>query len=406
MIKFPQKLFVVIFLVTWNIFNLFSCVSHSPEPARTTPYQIPVLSQFPSALNIPEENPTTIEGVKLGRFLFYDGRLSGRNSKDSLMSCATCHVQKNGFECGMNHPVYKGHPHGLPTTDYPSGQPTQHVMLSLVNTVYNSSGYLWNGFIEKSNESQGPPVTEFMGDPYLNYKSLESIIWMTILAEDEIAGSVDKTEEMIRSIPMYKSMFKDAFGTEEINIDRISKAIAQFVRTIIAYRFKFYQVVDHKATFTAAEQRGYEMFYNETADCFHCHSGSLLMTTTQFFNNAKDTAFTDRFDRYSVTGNLIDKGSYRAPSLINCEINGPYMHDGRFTTLDEVIDFYASGLIYSDYVSPMMTYVRNGGNHLTAQQKTDLKAFLLTLTDHDLLSDPAYACPAELGEWEIKPPTD
>jgi cytochrome c peroxidase len=382
--------------------NLFSCTDHSPEPVNATPYQFPSLSQFPSELNIPTENPTTVEGVKLGRFLFYDGRLSGRTEKDLLMSCATCHVQKNGFECGPDHPVFKGHPHGLPIPGYPVGKPTRHVMLSLVNTVYNPNGYLWNGYVEKSNDLHGPAEPYFMGEPYLNYKSIESIVWMTIQSDDEIAGSVDKTVAMIQSIPLYKSMFNDAFGSEEINIDRISKSIAQFVRTIVAYRFKFYQVVNHQAEFNESEQRGYEMFYNEIADCFHCHAGSLLMTTTQYFNNAKDTALTDKSDRYSVTGNLMDKGAYRAPSLINCEITGPYMHDGRFKTLEEVIDFYATGLKYSEYVSPMMTYVRNGGNHLTTSQKADLKAFLLTLTDHELLSDPAYSCPDELGEWGIK----
>ena len=367
-----------------------------------TPYEFPALSQFPQKLNIPVDNPTTVEGVKLGRYLFYDGRMSGRTGKDSLMSCATCHIQSKGFECGADHPKFKGgHPFGLPTVNYPEGKPTPHYMMPLVNLVYISSGYLWNGKIEPGNNNHGPEGYEFMGDDYLNFRSLESLVWMSIVAEHEFAGSVDRTVDLIGSIPMYKPMFKAAFGTEEVTIDRISKAVAQFIRTIIAYRFKFYKYIQHEVELTPSEMHGYQLFYSEDGDCFHCHAGSLLMTTTEYYNNAKDT-IDDPTDRYSITGNLIDKGAYRAPSLINCELNGPYMHDGRFKTLDEVIDFYASGLKYSEYVSSFMTYVQYGGNRLNEQQKADLKAFLLTLTDHDLLTDPAYSCPEELGEWGIR----
>jgi cytochrome c peroxidase len=376
-----------------------------PSSHQTIPFIFPDLAQFPQHLNIPENNLTTEEGVKLGRYLFYDGRLSGRMEADSLMSCGSCHVQSRGFECGSDNPRFKGGwPHGLPSTEFPEGKATHHVMLSLVNAVYNSNGYLWNGMLEDSNEKSGPEGYSFMGDDHLNFKYLESIVWMTITAPDEINGSVDKTVDLIASLPLYPPMFKDAFGTDEVNIDRISKAIAQFVRTIIACSFKFYQYVDHKAELSSAELHGYQMFYSEKADCFHCHAGSLLMTTTGYFNNAKDTVFDDPADRYSVTGNLTDKGAYFAPSLINCEVTAPYMHDGRFKTLDEVIDFYSEGLKYSDYVSPLMTYVQFGGNHLTSSEKADLKAFLLTLTDHDMLTDPAYSCPDDLGAFGMKDP--
>ncbi len=406
-VSIRKFLFYFSFFLYLGLFFFYSCRKEDAEPSvpRPTPYTFPDLAQFPQHLNIPADNPTTVEGVKLGRYLFYDGRLSGRTEKDSLMSCGSCHIQSRGFECGIDNPKFKGGwPHGLPSPGHPDGITTHHVMMSLVNAVYNSNGYLWDGMLEASNTTHGPENYKFMGDDYLNFKSLESIVWMTILAPDEINGSIDKTVNTIASIPMYPPLFKAAFGTDEVNIDRISKAIAQFVRTIIAYRFKFYQYVDHKAELTPAEMHGYEMFYSEKADCFHCHAGSLLMTTTDYFNNAKDTVFTDPNDRYSVTGNLTDKGAYFAPSLINCEVTAPYMHDGRFKTLDQVINFYSSGLKYSDYVSPMMTYVQYGGNHLTDAEKADLKAFLLTLTDHAMLTDPAYSCPSDLGEYGMKDP--
>jgi cytochrome c peroxidase len=203
---------------------------------------------------------------------------------------------------------------------------------------------------------------------------------------------------------MYEPMFKAAFGTEEVNIDRISMAIAQFVRTIVANRFKFYKYVKREVDLTPEELHGYQLFFSEEADCFHCHAGSLLMTTNEYFNNAKDSVFDDSRDRFAVTGDLMNKGAYKAPSLINCEINGPYMHDGRFKTLDEVINFYSEGLVYSDYVDPLMKAVKEKGVQLTDEEKADLKAFLLTLTDHDLLTDPQYSCPDELGEFGIRDP--
>ena len=372
-------------------------------PMGPTPYIFEEIKHFPSLLNIPEQNPTTVEGVQLGRYLFYDGRMSGRDHPDSLMSCGTCHIQSQGFEVSVDHPKFtSGHPFGLPTPDFPEGKKTPHVTMPLINLVYISSGYLWNGLIHESNNRSGIPGYEFMGGHELNYKYLESLVWMGIVAEHEMAGSVDKTVAMISSIDKYKPMFKAAFGSEEVTIDRISKAIAQFVRTIVANHFKFYKYVLHEVELTPSEKRGYDLFFSEEGDCFHCHSGSLLMTTNDYYNNAKDTVFNDPRDRFAVTGKLINKGAYRAPSLINCEINGPYMHDGRFKTLDEVIDFYSEGLVYSEYVDPLMKNVKQHGVQLTDEEKADLKAFLLTLTDHDLLTNPSFAPPTDLGEYLVR----
>jgi cytochrome c peroxidase len=387
------------------VFFLFSCDQDTPAPVKEgpTPYFFPEVQHFPTELNIPEQNPMTVEGIELGRYLFYDGRLSGSTHPDSLMSCATCHIQSKGFEVGINHPKFKdGHPFGLPTENYPDGKLTPHYTMHLLNLVYNSNGYLWNGMIHKSNDRRGPEGYDFMGHDHLNFKYLESLVWMSVLAEHEMAGSIEKTVNMINSIPMYKPMFKAAFGTEEVNIDRISKAVAQFVRTIVANRFKFYKYVRREVDLTPEELRGYQLFFSEEADCFHCHAGSLLMTTNDYFNNAKDTVFNDPRDRFAITGDLMNKGAYKAPSLINCEINGPYMHDGRFKTLDEVIDFYSEGLVYSDYVDPLMKYVKENGVQMSEQEKSDLKAFLETLTDHELLADPRYSCPDELGSFGIR----
>ena len=387
-------------LPLFAILVFWSCGSETTENIQTdtfspTPYVIEEVTYFPKKLNIPIDNPMTVEGVDLGRYLFYDGRLSGNTMKSELMSCATCHIQEKGFEVGIDHPKYKGgKTFGL------SGKPTPNNMLPIVNTVYNHNGYFWNGFIDESNNTMGSELADVPDNDEFNFKNLESVVWMSIVSEHEMNSTIEKSVAAIDAIPMYKEKFKAAFGTEEVTYDRISKAIAQFVRSIVSHDSKFHKYLRNEAELTTQEKRGHDLFFSEDADCFHCHGGSVLMTTNEYFNNAKDISFNpqDR-DRFSVTGDAMDVGAYRAPSLINIELTAPYMHDGRFKTLDEIIDFYSEGLVYSDYVHPLMKNVREEGVQLNDEDKAALKAFLLSLTDHELVRNPAYACPPELKEW-------
>lgn len=399
------KLRLTVFLLSLFAF-VASCILISCEgdndkiDYKPTPFTFPTLPDFPSKMNIPKDNPMTVEGVELGRHLFYDGRLSGRTHPDSLMSCATCHIQSKAFEVGIDHPRFSGgHPRGIPSIEYPEGKPTPHMMLPVVNVVFNNSGYMWNGFLESSNNATSMPGYDFTGVEDLNFRNLEAFTYMAIVAEHEMRGSIAKTVAAIESDPMYREMFRKAFGTEEITADKISKAISQFVRSIISYRSRYHQWLRNEAELTESELRGHDLFFSEDADCFHCHGGTALLTSFEYFNNAKDAAFNDSRDRHSITKNLWDIGAYRAPSLINIELTGPYMHDGRFKTLDEVIDFYSEGLVYSPYVHPLMKFVHDGGVRLTDDEKADLKAFLLTLTDHELLTDPKYAAPEAIRQW-------
>lgn len=388
-------------LIVMNSF--LSCsADDDPPPFSATPFHFPELAYFPTELNIPTDNPMTVEGIELGRYLFYDGRLSGRTHPDSLMSCATCHIQSKGFECGIDHPKFtQGHPRGLPTETYPEGKQTPHVMLPVVNVVYNSNGYMWNGFLEEKNTRTTIPGYDFTGVENINFKNLEAFTYMAIVAEHEMNGSIQTTIQLIKSDPLYAPLFKNAFGDDEITANRMSMAISQFVRSIVSYRSKYHRWLREEVDLTPSEKRGYDLFFSEEADCFHCHGGTLL-TNNLYFNNAKDSVFTDKRDRYSITSYPWDIGAYRSPSLINVELNGPYMHDGRFKTLDEVIDFYSEGLIYSDYVHPLMKNVHTGGVHLTDEEKADLKAFLLTFTDHALLTDEAYSAPEKIEQWIVQ----
>ena len=147
------------------------------------------------------------------------------------------------------------------------------------------------------------------------------------------------------------------------------------------------------------ELRGFVLFTTEEgADCFHCHGGfgNPLFTTNKFYNNGKDALFTETGDRYSVTGDPMDRGAYKATTLRNIELTGPYMHDGRFETLEEVIEFYSHHLINTPYIDPLMHHIVNGGIQLTPTEKSDLMAFIKTLRDDEFLSNPDFGMPESL----------
>ena len=399
-VTFSIALPAIIMLVIW------SCSTESNEEIKVesfnaTPYVIPEVAYFPKILNIPANNPMTMEGVELGRYLFYDGRLSGNTSKDMLMSCATCHIQKNGFEVGLDHPKFLGgKTFGLPSAEYPEGEPTPNYMMPIVNSVYNHNGFGWNGFVNESNYLKGSSENNVPSEEDFHFKNIESFVWMAITAPHEMNSTIEKSVAAIDAIPMYKPKFEAAFGTEDVTYDRISKSIAQFVRSIVSHNSIFHKYLRQEAELSLQEKKGHDLFFSEDADCFHCHGGSVLMTTNQYFNNAKDVTLNLKgMDRNSITGDPMDIGAFRAPSLINIELTAPYMHDGRFKTLDEMIDFYSEGLVYSDYVHPLMKNVREKGVQLNSDDKAALKAFLLTLTDHEMIQSPQYACPPALKEW-------
>jgi len=379
------RFFVGIMLLTTMFFFLFATCSKNKTDQlfNPTPYEIEIPYGFPTILNIPVDNPMTVEGVELGRYLFYDGRLSGRTHQDSMMSCATCHIQNRAFECGADHHHFSGgFTFGL------TGKYTHHVMLSLINLVWNSNGYLWNGGISKYN-------------PDIHARNLEDIVWMAVIAEDEIAGDTTRTKQLISSITGYPDLFFKAFGSKEITMERISKAIAQFVRTLVSANSKFDHYLRGEYQLTAEELRGFVLFTTEEgADCFHCHGGggNPLFTTNLFYNNGKDDEFDDLYDRYSITNNPVDIGAYKAPTLRNVELTGPYMHDGRFSSLEEVIEFYSHQVKNSPYINPLMHHVANGGTQLTPSEKTDLMAFIKTLRDDDFLNNPNFSRPSKFPD--------
>jgi cytochrome c peroxidase len=354
------------------IVMMIACHRPPEEKYMPTPYELTIPKFFPTKLNIPADNPLTEEGVALGEFLFHDTRLCGYigDDPDSMMSCATCHRRENAFDVGMNNPRFpNGVTHGV------THIPTPHSPMPLFNLVFNHEGYFWNGMIHPSNP-----------DP--QKRKLEHVVRMGIIAPHEMNTTVEKTVAAIKRDRKYPDLFKKAFGTEEITIERIEKAIAQYLRTLISANSKFDRYLKNETSLTSQELRGFILFTTEEgADCFHCHGndGNPLFTTNLFYNNGLDVVFHDSRDRYAFTGNEKDRGVYRAPTLRNIAVTPPYMHDGRFKTLDEVLWFYNFEVQNSPYISPLMHKVSQGGALLTPSQIEDLKVFLHTLTDEEFI---------------------
>lgn len=399
-----SKLLTVSLTVLWfaAFFILISCDDDNNDddndkPShQTTAWEWPLATlkntKFPTEMNIPLNNPMTKEGVEFGRWLFYDGRVSGRTHADSLMSCATCHIQRNAFEVGNDHPTFiNGRPFGL------SGIHTPHSMLPMINLVFNNTGYLWNGKVRKEN------TFLWKDDPRFDMTNIESLVWMGIAAPHEMLGHPDKTTALLNTIPNYRELCYNAFGDSTITYERMSKAIAQFVRTLISYNSKFHKWIRKEVNYTVSEIHGFQLYTQEAGDCFHCHggTGNPLLTTNLFYNNGLDDTLTtnsDTRDRYHVTFDLKDIGAYKATTLLNCELYGPYMHDGRFETLEEVLEHYSSGVKNTSITDPLMEYAHQGGVHLTQEDKQDLLAFLKTLTDYEFISNPDFAKPTDLDD--------
>ena len=403
-ITLKKRLYISIFNLACvaALVVLCACPRKPPKPLAT-PYIIQIPHGFPNILNIPSYNPMTIEGIELGRHLFYEPRLSGRFNPDipnSGMSCFSCHRQEHAFESGMAALNENRRMVGL------TGVETPTAMLPLMNLVFQHGGYTWSGMIHSSNTNLGWEGENWKGEKYtvparepFNFRNLEAFVWTMIVLPHEIHGTIEESVRAIAAIPKYPPMFEAAFGTPEVTIERICKAIAQFVRTLISADSKFDRFLQGKAELTDDEMAGWLLFETERADCFHCHggSGNLLFSTYEFSNNAlEDEHHIHLHDRFSFTRNPRDVGRYKIPTLRNIALTAPYMHDGRFTTLEEVLEFYSTGLKWSPTVDPNMKEVLRGGVQLSDRERRQLIAFLHTLTDSAFITNPRFSNPHKI----------
>ena len=203
--------------------------------------------------------------------------------------------------------------------------------------------------------------------------------------------------------PQYRAAFRQVFGNHLVDSTMVANVVGQFVRTLLSYRALYDRVIQGLDTFDKDQRMGYELANDMTrGDCLHCHpiDDIPLGTTFLFSNNGLDAAATpDAFadkGRGAITGRAADNGKFKIPSLRNLVFTAPYMHDGRFATLAEVIDFYSEGVKPSPTIDNKMEFVHAGGAHLSATEKRQLLAFLLTMSDTAFVTDPAHGRP---GRW-------
>jgi cytochrome c peroxidase len=220
--------------------------------------------------------------------------------------------------------------------------------------------------------------------------ALRQQVLMPVQEHDEMDETLDRVAKKLSSEHTYPPLFEKAFGSPKISADKIALALEQFLLTLTSYRSKFDLAMAGLTQLTPEEQRGFELFMTEFeprmgqrgADCFHCH-GAPLFTDHQFHNNGLDVTSKDP-GRQKVTGKESDLGKFATPTLRNIALTAPYMHDGRFRTLEEVIDHYSSGVQRSPTLDPNLAKHPIEGIGLTSADKKALVAFLKTLTDTNL----------------------
>lgn len=322
-------LVVGLFIMIWM---LLSCNNSKQQIYTPTPYELTIPPGFPYMV-IPEDNPTTVEGIQLGRMLYYDSIIDKGNER----SCGKCHVQQTSFTAEEN-------------------------CLPHINLAWNNA-YLWKGEVRGVLEN--------------------SMLF-------EVEHFFETELKRLNAHSGYSKLFKNAFGVDKITSKEIAYALAQFVRTLNSNNSKYDRFLRGETTLTQSEEAGYKLFFTEEGDCFHCH-GTILLTNNTFHNNGLDSILTP--GRSEITGKQKDIGKYKTPTLRNIAFTAPYMHDGRYETLEEVIDFYSEGLVWSSTIDPLMKKAHKGGVHLNNQEKLDLIAFLKTFSDTTFITSPDFSNP-------------
>jgi cytochrome c peroxidase len=300
--------------------------------------------------------------------LFFDKRLSATNE----VSCASCHQPAKAFTDGKAVSV------GI------NGRTTSRSAMSLVNLLWVDRLF-WDG----------------------RAKTLEEQALLPIQDVREMGLTLEELVQKLKAIPEYIPKFKEAFDTDDISADLVAKALAQFQRTLISSGSRYDKIARGEVQATAREQRAIDLFFTHPepnapiplrgGNCGDCHGGNLTTLNT-FHNNGLEVIPKD-LGLAIVTGQTSDNGKMRAPSLRNIAFTAPYMHDGRFKTLEEVLDHYNEHIKAAANLDPLITAASNEVNGktlaLTAQEKADIVFFLKMLTDSSFIQNPAFQNPFE-----------
>lgn len=314
-------------------------------PKDTHPYPLAVTRRFPQVL-LPADNPLTIEGVALGKRLFFDPILSINGSQ----SCASCHAPEAAFSDPRR--VSLG----------AHGQPGKRNAMSLFNLAWSQEGLFWDG----------------------RAKSLREQVLMPISDPAEMGESISNVVAKLRADPTYAADFQKAHAAP-VSSETLAKSLEQYLLTLVAEDSRFDRAARKQATLTDEEKLGLSLFVTENdparglrgADCFHCHGGTLF-TDNRLHNNGLRLDDGD-LGRMAISGNGSDRGKFKTPTLRNIARTAPYMHDGRFATLEEVVEHYNSGVIRSETLDPNLGKHPASGLGLSDTEKKALVAFLKTL---------------------------
>jgi cytochrome c peroxidase len=316
-------------------------------PEKFTPYEFQLSATFPIP-DLPRDNPLTVERIELGKKLFFEKRVSINDAQ----SCADCHLPQNAF--ADNRKTARG----------AEGEFGSRNTMPLFNLAWKKE-FFWDGRAKSIREQVLQPITNAIE----MHQSLTNLV-MKLANEDN-----------------YPALFNAAFSSSEIKAEKISLALENYLLTLTSFDSKFDRVLRGAEKFTPEEQRGFELFSTEYdprrgqfgADCFHCHGG-MLFQSQSFANNGLDETFAD-LGRAKITGKKSDEGKFSVPSLRNVALTAPYMHDGRFRTLEEVVEHYSTGVKRSTTLDPNIAKHPDGGVPLNDADKNALVAFLKTLTD-------------------------
>ncbi len=312
--------------------------------------------------NTPNNNPITDWGATLGRVLFYDVNLSANNT----ISCASCHVQESGFSDPAV--LSEGFDGGL----------TGRNSMGLSNSRFYENGhFFWDERAE----------------------SLEEQVLMPIQDAVEMGLTLDELVTKVESQPYYPILFNQVYGDEEVTSSRIALALSQFVRSIVSYQSKYDEgraqvnrPDDDFPNFSDLENLGKRVFFSRETECSACHTSDLFVGD-EARDNGLDEVLTD-LGLGEVTGRNQDNGKFKTGSLRNIELTAPYMHDGRFQTLEEVVEHYNSGVENSPNLdNRLQRNNRPVRMNLTDQEKAALVAFMKTLTDYELINDEKFSDP-------------
>lgn len=327
---------------------MYACNKDAPQLIDEVKFIQPV--HFPKPFYQFEGNPLSNKGFELGKKLFYDARLSA----DGSVSCGSCHQQFAGF-AQLDHNVSHGVNNCLGKRNAPT----------LFNLAWQAS-FFWDG----------------------GAKNLEIVPLNAITDACEMGSSLNLTLDFLNRTSPYPQLFKTAFGTETISSQELLKALAQFMATMVSANSKYDQVNSdpQRYAFTQDEKIGYELFKEK---CATCHTEPLF-TNNQFVNNGLSPN-SDELGRKTITGLESDLRKFRVPTLRNIELSAPYMHDGRFNSLEKVLTHYETGVNYSDNLSPLLQQNGKIGIALSDVQKQQLISFLKTLTDHEFIKNKAFS---------------